>query len=302
MRSLQICLAMTLCLSCVSATHAQDREIHTLWPGTPPGDTEQLEPERDATRPQDGKPAGRRVTRITNVAEPTLTIFRPNEDEANGTSVVICPGGGHHILAWDLEGTEVAEWLNTIGVTAIVLKYRVPFRNPEKRWEAAVQDAQRAISLTRSNAEQWNLDPDRIGILGFSAGGQTAGYTSVLHRERQYEPVDAADEVSCRPDFAVLVYPAWLIKEDNSALSDDVVVDDETPPMFFAHAWDDRIRVENSLLMAAALKQAGVPCDLHVYATGGHGFGLRRTDEPCTHWPEACERWMRRSGWLEKEE
>ena len=281
-----------------SVAQAQEPPVFELWPAEPPGETKKLDAERDFTQPKDNQVAGQRVMRIGNVSTPTLTVYRPTEAKANGTAVVICPGGGHHILAWDLEGTEVAEWLNSIGVTALLLKYRVPFRNPDKRWEAAVQDAQRAVSLARHHADEWKINPDRIGILGFSAGGQTAGYTCVLHRDRQYPRVDAMDDVSCRPDFAVLVYPAWLVKKDNSALEDVVQVDEETPPMFFAHAWDDPIRVENSLLMGTALKKAGVPCDVHVYAHGGHGFGLRPTKNPCTQWPQACEQWMQRNGWL----
>jgi acetyl esterase/lipase len=284
--------------SLASSAQAQEPPVFELWPDQPPGETRTLEAEQDFTKPTDNQVAGERVMRIGNVSTPTLTVYRPTEAKANGTAVVICPGGGHHILAWDLEGTEVAEWLNSIGVTALVLKYRVPFRNPDKRWEAAVQDAQRAVSLARNHADKWKINPDRIGILGFSAGGQTAGYTCVLHRERQYPRIDAVDDVSCRPDFAVLVYPAWLVKKDNSALEDVVQVDGDTPPMFFAHAWDDPIRVENSLLMGTALKKAGVPCDIHVYAHGGHGFGLRPTENPCTHWPKACEQWMQRNGWL----
>ena len=282
----------------VTPAQSQEPPVLELWPAQPPGETKKLEAEQDLTKPTDNQVAGKRVMRIGNVSTPTLTVYRPTESKSNGTAVVICPGGGHHILAWDLEGTEVAEWLNSIGVTALLLKYRVPFRNPDKRWEAAVQDAQRAVSLARSHADEWKINPDRIGILGFSAGGQTAGYTCVLHRDRQYPRVDELDDASCRPDFAVLVYPAWLVKKDNSALEDVVQVDEETPPMFFAHAWDDPIRVENSLLMGTALKKAGVPCDVHVYAHGGHGFGLRPTENPCTHWPKACEAWMQRNGWL----
>ncbi len=293
-----------LSLSCLMAatSQAQEPEVLNIWPDSPPGDAANLEAERNVTRPQDGKPAGRPVIRIGNVTTPTITVYRPRPELATGTAVIICPGGGHRILAWDLEGTEVADWLSEIGVTAIVLKYRVPARNPDKRWEAAVQDAQRTVSLTRSRAEEWGINPDRIGILGFSAGGQTAGYTSVLHRDRQYEPIDEIDSVSCRPDFAALIYPAWLINQDNTALADDVVVDEDTPPMFFAHAWDDPIRVENSLLMATALKKANVPCDVHVYAHGGHGFGMRATDEPCSRWPEQMEKWFKRNGWLERTE
>ena len=286
-------------VSSLLQANAKEPLVLDLWPDQPPGESRKLEAERDLTKPTDGKVAGKRVMRLGNVSTPTLTIYHPPEDIATGTAVVICPGGGHHILAWDLEGTEVAEWLNSLGVTAILLKYRVPARNPKKRWEAAVQDAQRAVSTTRGQAKAWRIRPDRIGILGFSAGGQTAGYTCVLHRDRQYEAIDTTDEISCRPDFAVLGYPAWLIKKDNLTLDDAVIVDQETPPMFFAHAWDDPIRVENSLLMATALKKNNVRCDIHIYSHGGHGYGLRQTDDPCTQWPKSCELWLQRNGWLD---
>ena len=299
--SLRILVLMMGCVLVLCPFHkalGQDLKTMNVWPGKPPGNEPELEAEADTTTPDAGKVAGQRVIRLGNVSTPTITIYQPPADRATGTSVIVCPGGGHHILAMDLEGTEVAEWLNSIGVTAILLKYRVPFRNPEKRWEAAVQDAQRTVSLCRFHAEDWGIAPDRIGILGFSAGGQTAGYTCTMDDDRQYAASDEIDEVSCRPDFAVLVYPAWLANEEHTGLADVVKVDEKTPPMFFAHAWDDPIRVENSLLMAAALKKVGVRCDLHVYAHGGHGFGLRPTDDPCTRWPAACESWMKRNGWL----
>lgn len=250
-----------------------------------------------------GRPvAGRPVIRLGDVATPTITVMKPAADAPQSrTAVVICPGGGHRILAWDLEGTEVAEWLNSIGVTAILLKYRVPARNPERIYESAVQDAQRAMRVVRQHAEEWDLDPERIGILGFSAGGQTAALTCVMHRESLYDAVDDVDQLSSKPNFAILVYPAWLIKDDNSALLPEVVIDEQTPPMFLAHAYDDGVRVENSLLLSLACKKVGVPVDLHVYATGGHGFGLRETEEPCSRWPAACTAWLKRSGLLAQE-
>lgn len=214
---------------------------------------------------------------------------------------MICPGGGHHILAYDLEGTEVAEWLNTIGVTGIVLKYRVPFRNPENRSQAAVQDAQRAMSLVRSKAQGLKIDAKRIGILGFSAGGETAA-RAALAESRTYERQDAVDDVSPRPDFAVLVYTAGLANKVNDKLRDDVRVTEKAPPMFFAHAYDDPVRIENALLLYMKLKQVGVSAELHAYATGGHGFGLRRTDEPCSRWPERCLEWMTKMKVIERSE
>jgi acetyl esterase/lipase len=240
------------------------------------------------------------VIRLGNVTHPTLSVYRPKHPNRSAAAVIVCPGGGHHILAWDLEGTEVAEWLNELGITAVVLKYRVPatVRDPDRRWHAAVQDAQRAVSLVRANAERWDLNPHRIGMLGFSAGGQTAALTSIL-AERKYEAVDAHDEQPSRPNFTVLIYPAGLVTDDNAALRHFVRVDEQVPPMFFAHAYDDRARVENSVLLFLELKKREIPSELHVFATGGHGFGLRPTAEPVTRWPEHCEKWLYTMNFLE---
>ncbi len=264
-----------------------------IWPdGRAPGDTVQLGAERDMTKPTDQLIADKRVARIGNVSVPTMQVFSPPAEKNNGAAVVICPGGGHHILAYDLEGTEVAQWLNSLGMTGIVLKYRVPFRDRENRSQAAVQDAQRAMSMARSKAADWKIDPKRIGILGFSAGGESAARAS-LAPSRTYERQDAVDDVSSRPDFAILVYPASLVTKDADKLRDDVRVTEEAPPMFFAHAYDDNVRIENSVLLFLRLKQVGVPAELHAYATGGHGFGLRRTEQPCSMWPQRCAEWMR---------
>jgi acetyl esterase/lipase len=271
-----------------------------VWPERPPGDNPDLPPEADTTKPGDNLIAGRPVIRLGNVSTPTISVFRPAPEKDTGAAVIVCPGGGHHILAWDLEGTEVAEWLNSIGVTGIVLKYRVPFRNPERRWEAAVQDAQRAMSLVRSRAEEWHIDPQRIGILGFSAGGETAALTALFGSERQYAAMDAVDDVSSRPDFAVLIYPGGLVERDNSRLRNHVRVRDDSPPMFLVHAFNDGVAVQHSLLLFLALKEQNVPSELHVYHTGGHGYGLRQTDAPVTGWPAQCEAWLRASQWLER--
>jgi len=287
-----------LLIAFVSVASGDEPQVIPLWPSTPPGPTLELGEERDMTGEKDGQVAGRRVMRIGDVSNPTLTVFLPPESQRSDLAVIVCPGGGHRILAWDLEGTEVAEWLNGLGITAMVLKYRVPARNPKVRYESAVQDAQRAMRIVRSRAKEWGIAPDKIGILGFSAGGQTAAMTCVLHQQPLDQPEPELSSVSPRPDFAILIYPAWLVTDSGERLLDEVSVDSQTPPMFFAHAFDDPIRVENSLLMAAALKQAGVPAEVHVWATGGHGFGLRGTSEPCTRWPKDCEAWLRRSGRL----
>lgn len=270
-----------------------------LWPAKPPGETKELPAEAETTKPTDQKIAGRPVSRIGNVSIPTLAVYKPKKELDTGAVVIICPGGGHNILAYDLEGTEVADWLNTVGVTGIVLKYRVPARDPDKRYRAAVQDGQRAVSFVRSKAREWGLDEKRVGILGFSAGGETAARTA-LTPERTYEAVDEADKVSSRPDFAVLVYPGGLLEKDGTKLREDVKVTKDAPPMFFAHAGDDRVSPENSVQLFLALKRVGVPADLHIYASGGHGFGLRPTEKPCSQWPKRCEEWMSTQGWLKK--
>lgn len=271
-----------------------------LWPGRPPGETKELPPEADIAKPDD-KPVGdRRIQKITNVSKPTLTFYRPAKDKDTGAAVIVCPGGGHRILAYDHEGTEVAEFLAKHGVTGIVLKYRVPARDENKRWLAAVQDAQRAVRVVRGRASEWGIDPKRIGILGFSAGGETAGLTALLHSQSQYTAVDKLDEVSARPDFAVLIYPGGFVEKGNAVLKSYVKPTKETPSMFLAHAFDDPVDPRNSMLLATELKSLNVPCELHIYATGGHGFGMRDTGHPCNRWPQRCVEWMERQGYLKR--
>jgi acetyl esterase/lipase len=268
-----------------------------LWPGKPPGESKELPPEIDINKPED-KPVGdRKIIKLTNVSVPILTFYRPSKETDTGACVIVCPGGGHNILAYDHEGSEVCEWLAKHGVTGILLKYRVPARDPNKRWIAAVQDAQRAVSLVRSNAKKWNLDEKRIGLLGFSAGGQTAGLTAIFLDQRQYEAVDKVDEVSSRPDFAMLIYPGGFLEKGNAKLLDYIKPTKETPPIFFAHAWDDPVDVRNSLLLANELKSLGVTCELHLYATGGHGYGMRQTGHPVNSWPDRCLEWMKKQGY-----
>jgi acetyl esterase/lipase len=274
--------------------------VLNVWPGQPPGETKALPPEADQMKDTDKLIAGRRIIKLGNVSTPQIAVYRPTAAKDTGAAVLIAPGGGFNILAYDLEGTEVAEWLNSLGVTGIVLKYRVPFRDPNKRWHAAVQDAQRAMSLVRGKAAEWKIDPKRIGILGFSAGGATAGMTSLLFEQRQYAPLDEVDQISCRPDFSLLIYPAYFVERGSTTLRDDVKVPKNAPPMFFVHAFDDGVPVQNSLLLPAEMKKAGVPAEVHVYPTGGHGYGLRRTAEPVTTWPDRAAEWLAAGGWLKR--
>ncbi len=292
MKRLLIIIGCVVVLTSAAAA-AEKPLVLDVWPGKAPGEMGEVGKETMTDT--------NHVKRVTNVTQPTLTVFRPAKDKDTGAAVVIAPGGGYAILAWDLEGTEVAEWLNSIGVTGVVLKYRVPRRPGTPNDVAPPQaemDAQRAISLVRSKAKEWEIDPKRIGILGFSAGGHLTAWTSTNFDKRSYEPVDDVDKVTCRPDFTILIYPAYLITKDRNGLAPDIRVNKETPPMFIAMAGDDPVRVENAVEMYRALKKAGVPADLHVYATGGHGFGLRPSGKPCSTWPQSCAAWLKDQSFL----
>lgn len=297
-------LALLALVSLAFAAHTRAAEpiVLDLWDGTPPG----VPPRTTAAEGPVDKPgeeklvAGKKIIRLGNVSVPQLTVYRPEKPHPAGTAVVICPGGGFSILAYDLEGTEAAEWLNSLGITAAVLKYRVPTRDQEPPWGAPVQDAQRALSLLRSRAAEWSLDPAHVGILGFSAGGATAGWTALAEGRRSHEARDSADQQSCRPDFAALIYTGGFIDKETGQLRADVRPTAQTPPMFFVHAADDSgTPPTHSLLLAAALAKAGVPAETHVFASGGHGFGLRPVEgQPATAWPRLCEDWLRSRGFL----
>ncbi len=288
----------TILVVSYSSFTAAEPTVINVWPLKAPGENKDLPPEANQSKPTDPLIAGKPIIKLGNVSTPQLAIYRPAPDKSNGTSVIICPGGGHNILAYDLEGTEVAAWLNSLGITGIVLKYRVPARDPNKRWIAAVQDAQRSVSLIRSRAGEWKLDPDRIGICGFSAGGETAALTSVFNTH-QYQAVDYVETVSSRPNFAMLIYPGGFIKKEGEKLPGFIQVDSKTPPMFIVHAFDDPVPVGNSLLFAELLAKANISTELHVFATGGHGYGLRPTKEAVTAWPSRAKAWMREKGLLE---
>ena len=275
---------LALCLA-AGSSKAAEPTIWELWPGTPPGDVGDIGPEHDTTTETGRMVAGRRVTRLTNVSMPQLTIYRPAPALDTGAAVIIAPGGGHRILAYDLEGTEVAAWLTSIGVTGILLKYRVPGRDPKRPWLAAAQDGQRAVSLVRARAEEIGIDPGKIGILGFSAGGTPVRYSALL-RERLYGPVDEYDNVPFRPDFAAPIY--------SGGLPEGATIAKDSPPFFMVIAHDDQQRSIAVAELYIALKRAGVSAELHIYESGGHGYGLRPTDLPVSGWPERMEEWMLR--------
>jgi len=271
-----------------------------LWPGTAPGETKDLGKEQDTTKPTDNLVAGKRVIRLGNVSKPTLTIYKPSKSKDTGAAVLVCPGGAYYILALDLEGTEVCEWLNSIGVTAALLKYRVPRRPGLEKHAAPLQDAQRAMSLLRHRAPQLGIDPRRLGVLGFSAGAHLSAALSTT-AERTYPTVDDDDQTELHPNFTVLIYPGYLtVKEDGDKVAPELKIATNTPPTFIAMTQDDPVRVESALYYSLALKQAKVPAELHIYPTGGHGYGLRRTKEVATTWPDRVEDWMKACGWLER--
>jgi acetyl esterase/lipase len=264
-----------------------------LWPNGAPGASPNPLPEVDTTTAKDNLIAGKPLVRLGNVATPTLTLYTPRANNT-GAAVVVFPGGGYRILAIDLEGTEVCDWLNSAGITCVLVKYRVPGSGPYPKSSAALQDAQRALGIVRSHAGEWHIDPRRIGVLGFSAGGHLAAALSTHFDQRLYDPIDAADSTSCRPDFAVIVYPGYLALADkNFAPNPDIQVTNQTPPSFIVQAEDDPVHVENAVVYFLALKNAKVPAELHIYAGGGHGYGLRRTTLPVTAWPLSVETWLR---------
>ena len=267
-----------------------------LWPNGAPGEKGDIGPEADTTKPDGDLIAGRRVIRLGNVSAPTLTVYQPDKAKQTGAAVVVFPGGGYNILAMDLEGTEVCEWLNSIGVTGVLVKYRVPARKGMPRYAAPLQDAQRAVGLVRAHAAEWGIDPKRVGVLGFSAGAHLSAALSNNYETRTYPAADEADKAVCRPDFAVLVYPGGLAPRDApDKLGAEVTPTSKTPPTFLVQSEDDPVRVENSLLYYQALKTAKVSAEMHLYAKGGHGYGLRATEQPVTRWPVLVEAWMR--GW-----
>ena len=259
-----------------------------IWPGTAP-DAQPLTAPENYTKAM-----------VHHVSQPTMTVYSPT-GKNTGVAMVVFPGGGYQILAIDLEGTEICDWLTSRGITAVLLKYRVPLKKSEAYSEPspqALEDAQRTISLVRLHATEWHIDPHKIGVIGFSAGGHIVAATSTHFDKRSYPAADAADQESCRPDFAIACYPGHLWdRGDDLKLNPNVPVNSKTPPTFLLQAEDDHVDgVEQSLTYYIALKNAGVPVEMHLYAQGGHAFGLRRTKFPITGWPQLVETWLNTIG------
>lgn len=304
-----VCLLFGATALCAVAPVWQPAPGHTqvpLWPGKVPDAQPMPGPEYLKTEDKE-RVAGKPYLYIGNVTQPTLTVYPP-QGRNTGAAVVVIPGGGFQILAIDLEGTEVCDWLNAEGVTCVLLKYRVPSAPYDWHCDCrphnyeiptmALEDVQRTLRLMRAHAAEWHVDPHKLGVLGFSAGGYLVAEISTQYGRRLYQPVDAADRESARPDFAVGIYPGHLA-EDSGMLNPNVPVTRDTPPTFLLQAEDDGVDgVQQSLVYFTALKQAGVPAELHIYAQGGHAFGLRPTQLPITHWPELVTRWLKTIGML----
>ncbi len=288
--------------------HASAQQVTLpIWSNGAPEPSSFTGPEKDIDLPSDPLIAGRKIIRLTNVSEPTIAVYKPATSPAAvpGTAnpaVLVLPGGGYQILAYDLEGTEVCAWLNSIDVTCVLLKYRVPYTGHFPERTEDLEDAQQAMRLTRQHAADWGIDPRRLGVLGFSAGGHLAAVLS-NHFDFKPEPAKAAElaqhggldaVISARPDFAFILYPGYLVHwPDKTNIAPEAVPNAATPPTFLLQAEDDPVHEENALVYFQALKEAHVPAELHLYANGGHGYGLRPTELPITHWPQLAETWLR---------
>lgn len=262
--------------------YAQNRDTIYLWEDKVPGE---LSAKHPAVQSLNNKGD---VTRLSEVTNPLMLVFEPEESLNNGAAVLVCPGGGYNILAIDLEGYEIAEWLNRMGFTAFVLQYRVP-----KKKEGALMDIQKALKIVRQNAEKWQVNPEKIGVIGFSAGGSLCARASTRFSDKTYPWTEAVDTVSCRPDFAMLIYPAFLDQGENRSLTPELVVKETTPPVFLFATADDK-HANSALVMAGALRDNKIPVELHLLHEGGHGYGLRKGNPAAESWPVLAESWLNR--------
>ena len=263
-----------------------------LFPNGAPGETQKLKQKDDLSG---NKVAGCPVLRISDVSEPTLTFYPAPADNNSGATIIVNPGGGYHILAYNLEGTEICQRFNSHGVNCVLVKYRVPRREGLEKHEAPLQDLQRAIAYTRSHAAEWKIDPDKIGVMGFSAGAHLAAMASNSYNERTYPKVDNVDDANLRPDFCVLIYPAYLDGE-NFSISPELKVTEKTPPTFIVQTQDDHRLLNSSIFYYYALKEAKIPVSMNLYPTGGHGYGLRNTGDLVNEWPHRVMSWLQDVG------
>ena len=259
---------------------SQKKDMISLWPGKVPGESKPKAAPAADTKTKDN------VFRYAEVTDPALEVFLPDKSVSNGSAVIICPGGGYNILAYDLEGTEIAGWLNNIGFTAFVLQYRIP-----QKKDGALQDAQRALRVVRSESGKWNIDPDNIGIMGFSAGASLSAQASTRFNEKTYPPVDKTDSLSCRPSFTMLIYPAYLDQGPELSLTPELKLSDEVPPMFIFETAVDPY-CNSAFVMGKALRDAKLSVEVHVLPQGAHGYGLRKGTRAGETWPLLAEQWL----------
>lgn len=274
-------LLIQLFLIICMASYSQKNDIIYLWPGKVPGEIKEKKAPVIADSKNDN------VLRLAEVTNPAIEVFLPDPSGKNGSAVIVCPGGGYSLLAYDKEGTEIAAWLNKLGFATFVLQYRVPNKK-----EGALQDAQRAVRLVKSYAAKWNIDPEKIGIMGFSAGGSLSARASTLFNNRTYVAVDKTDSLSCRPAFTMLIYPAYLDQGPNLTLTPELVLSKDVPPVFIFQAADDPY-ANSALVMAGALRNAKLPVELHLLPKGGHGYGLRPGVSAAETWPVLAEKWLK---------
>jgi Esterase/lipase len=276
-----------LFMICSLNSFSQKKEMIYLWPGKVPGELkEKMRPSVDTSQ-KDG------IIRFSEVTNPVLEVFLPAQGIDKHSAVIVCPGGGYQILAYDLEGTEIAAWLNNLGFTAFVLQYRIPNKK-----EGALQDAQRAMRVVRDNCKKWNINPDRIGIMGFSAGGSLSARASILFNKKTYSPVDKSDSISCRPSFTMLIYPAYLDQGPDLSLTPELKLSKDVPPIFIFQTADDPYG-NSALVMASALRNAKLPVELHLLPEGGHGYGVRPGKIAAETWPLLAEHWLKQTLHLE---
>jgi acetyl esterase/lipase len=259
---------------------SQKKDMIRLWPGIVPGESKPKAAAVADTKTKD------KVFRYAEVTDPALEVFLPDQSVRNGSAVVVCPGGGYNILAWDLEGTEIAAWLNSLGYTAYVLQYRIP-----QKKEGALQDAQRAIRVVRNKAGEMGINPEKIGIMGFSAGASLSARASTRFNTRTYTPVDKTDSLSCRPSFTMLIYPAYLDQGPENSLTPELTLSDEVPPMFIFETAVDPY-CNSAFVMGKALRDAKLSVEVHILPKGDHGYGLRKGTRAGETWPLLAEQWL----------
>ncbi len=293
-RCLHACVVVTLLFNAATCATAQEVPLNVpIWPALAPGESSESVGVAEPLRPNEDPP----ITRLVNVRKPTMDIFLPKSP--NGTAILVLPGGGFGKVVPDKEGGEAAPWLNELGVTCFVLRYRTNEATPknEPAWKRPLQDSQRALRLIRSRATEWNIDPAKVGLLAFSAGGQVGSILHTRNGKSDYSPVDAVDQLSCNPSFSLLIYPWRILDATGEKLLSDITVTAKTPPAFIVHTHDDASSSLGSVLLYAELKRKNIPAELHIYANGGHGYGMRNVkDSFIGTWPDRASDWLQLRG------